>query len=68
MLEDTERKILRILWTLYKHDWVRPDIEKISRLSVRPANRVRSAIKALDLKDYIELELSRGENARVVGY
>lgn len=55
-MQDTERKILRILWNLYQNNWSRPDLEHICRLSVRPRHQVRSCIKKLVETGYIEVQ------------
>jgi len=56
MLTDTERKLLRILWSLYGNAWIKPDIDRICRLSVRPPDQVRAAVKGLIGKEYVELK------------
>jgi hypothetical protein len=54
-LEDTPRKILRILYHLHQQNWVRPDIVLVSRLSLRSEDRVREAIKSLRSQGYVEI-------------
>jgi SOS-response transcriptional repressor LexA len=55
MLEDTQRKILRVLYHLYQQQWVRPDIARVSQFSLRSEERVREAIKALRAAGYVEI-------------
>lgn len=55
MLTDTERKVLRILAKMYGHEWVRPNIAKISRLSLRTPDQVRAAVKGLVKHGYAEI-------------
>lgn len=54
-LEDTPRKILRVLYHLYQQNWVVPDIARVSQLSLRSEDRVREAIKALRAAGYVEI-------------
>jgi uncharacterized NAD(P)/FAD-binding protein YdhS len=54
-LEDTPRKILRVLYNLYQQNWVRPDIAWISQISLRSEERVREAIKALRATGFVEI-------------
>ena len=56
MLEDTPRKILRVLYHLYQQNWVRPDIARVSQLSQRSEDRVREALKGLRDIGYIEVK------------
>jgi hypothetical protein len=53
-LEDTQRKILRVLYHLYQQNWVRPDISRVSQFSLRSEDRVREAIIALRAAGYVE--------------
>ncbi|TNJ68251.1 hypothetical protein FE784_00900 [Paenibacillus hemerocallicola] len=55
MLEDTQRKILRVLYHLYQQQWVRPDIDRVSHFSQRSVDRVREAIKELRTAGYVEI-------------
>ncbi|MEF3309329.1 hypothetical protein PV433_10470 [Paenibacillus sp. GYB004] len=55
MLEDTPRKILRVLYHLYQQNWVRPDIARVSQFSQRSEKRVREAIKALRVAGFVEI-------------
>ncbi|KIL42108.1 hypothetical protein SD70_02695 [Gordoniibacillus kamchatkensis] len=57
MLSDLERKVLMILWNLYRDTWSRPDLLKVSRLSGRTEQKVREAIKALRAAEYIEVRI-----------
>jgi hypothetical protein len=55
-LEDTPRKILRVLYHLYQQNWVVPDIARVSLVSLRSEERVRNAIKGLKDTGYIEIK------------
>jgi pheromone shutdown protein TraB len=55
MLEDTQRKILWVLYHLYQQQWVRPDIDRVSHFSQRSVERVREAIKALRAAGFVEI-------------
>jgi len=55
MLEDTQRKILRVLYHLYQQNWVRPDIARVSHFSQRSTDRVREAIKGLRAAGFVEI-------------
>lgn len=59
MLEDTQRKILRVLYHLYQQNWVVPDIARVSQFSQRSEDRVREAIKALRAAGYVEIGAGR---------
>jgi hypothetical protein len=54
-LEDTPRKILRVLYHLYQQNWVVPDIARVSQFSQRAEDRVREAIVALRAAGYVEI-------------
>jgi SOS-response transcriptional repressor LexA len=54
-LEDTPRKVLNILYSLYRQNWVRPDIAHIARIAVRSEDRVRDAIKMLRAAGFVEI-------------
>lgn len=54
-LDDTPRKILRILYHLYQQQWVVPDLARVSQFSLRSEDRVRDAIKGLRAAGYVEI-------------
>jgi|GEM_PF-3349469 len=53
MLDDTSRKVLRILFNLYRGDIFYLDIELISRYSNRSEERVKAAVKKLIELEYL---------------
>jgi predicted transcriptional regulator len=59
MLEDAQRKILRVLYHLYQQNWVVLDIARVSQFSLRSEERVREAIKALRAAGYVEIAEGR---------
>lgn len=56
MLSDTDRKVLRILFNIYRNNWSRPDLDQLCRLSGRPPQQVRAAVKTLIQERYVELD------------
>ncbi|MGE7225450.1 helix-turn-helix domain-containing protein [Paenibacillus glucanolyticus] len=59
MLSDTERKILRIFWNLHGHEWFRPGLQQLCRLSQRTPGQVKTAVRNLIEKGYIEFQGGR---------
>jgi len=56
MLSDNERKLLRILCSLYGQGWVTPDLERLCRLSGRSEQQVKAAVKRLIVERYVEIK------------
>ncbi|PYI57005.1 hypothetical protein DLM86_00725 [Paenibacillus flagellatus] len=55
MLTDCERKVLRVLHSLYGQAWSVPDIKRICRFTLRREDQVRRAITGLIEARYVEL-------------
>lgn len=53
MLSDNERKILRIIWSLYQNEPFHPSIDQLRRMSQRSESQVRKAIRGLLDQGYI---------------
>lgn len=53
MLDDTSRKVLRILFNLYRGEIFYLDVELISRYSFRSEERVKDAVKKLIELEYL---------------
>jgi predicted transcriptional regulator len=59
VLSDTERKLLRIVWKLYRSDWHKPDLTTLCRLSQRTPEKVKAAVSSLIAQGYIEAQDGR---------
>lgn len=54
MLDDTTRKVLRILYNSYRQEWARVDLDRLQHLSGRSRQQVETALRELAEKGYIE--------------
>lgn len=54
MLDDTTRKVLRILYNSYREAWARVDLDRLQNLSGRTRQQVEGALQELAEKGYIE--------------
>lgn len=54
MLDDTSRKILRILFSLNFFNFSQIDVSYIARVSIRSEQQVKEAINNLVIEQYIE--------------
>ncbi|KZE72633.1 hypothetical protein AV654_33240 [Paenibacillus elgii] len=62
-MTDVEKKVLRILWNLYKTAWVRPDVKRISWLSGGTVEQLRKIVFCLVKDGYVEV---RKDELRVI--
>lgn len=53
-MDDNERKLLRITYSLYRQEWHKPDLKLLCRLSLRNEDKVKVAVKGLIERGYIE--------------
>lgn len=56
MLNDDERKILRVLFNLYRQDWVQLNLDDLCRYTGRSPGRVKAATRNLIEKKFIEVK------------
>ena len=54
MLDDTTRKVLRILFNLNRQQWAQLDIDRLRQLSGRTTQQVGIALQQLSELGYIE--------------
>lgn len=55
MLDDADRKLLRVLFNLDQNQWVKPDFVKLRRLTGRTEVQLRVSMKQLVNEGIIEV-------------
>jgi hypothetical protein len=53
MLDDTSRKVLRILYNLYRYDDFKLEIETLARYAMRSERQIKDAINTLVKDKYL---------------
>ncbi len=60
MLDDTDRKVLRVLWSIQRDSWAKVDEKRITRMAVRSPGQVRASLRRLLEEEYIQRHMESG--------